>query len=368
MANCAPSFDPASQLSGLRVLAVQKDRPYAKPGQAVSMKLLWHDSNPKRARQAPQIAWFALCENPASDLFSLCFEQIGGIVADALDEVNPSFPADLVSRISLPNSQSTALADANDTFTFTVSDDIISARPPPTGPSATAYGLTYVFFAVCAGTLGLDPSLDFPVICFAEKDGEPGFGPTDERLSSEAFVVGYSSVYSYSEFRNANPIIRGLNFRGVPLATFPTAGGDSSERPPNSLMVSPEDFCIGADCPPASNLAECPPELTLDACEGDCPQAEVLPSVDSASAEVDDAASALGSAQLEEQMWMNYYATAGSFESGDVKLLNDATTGWSENYAAQFSPPSRPGVHHLWAVAHDNRGGSQWARIRMCIR
>ena len=54
---CAAQFDPGSELHGLRVLAVKKSKPYARPGSLVDLQLLWHDTEPDRP--PPQIAWLA---------------------------------------------------------------------------------------------------------------------------------------------------------------------------------------------------------------------------------------------------------------------------------------------------------------------
>src|SRR5262245_54382919 len=67
LAGCGVEFDPASEISGLRVLAVKKSSPYARPGERVDLSLLWHDS--VAGRPPPQIAWVAVCENPPADLF-----------------------------------------------------------------------------------------------------------------------------------------------------------------------------------------------------------------------------------------------------------------------------------------------------------
>ena len=65
---CGVDFDPASKVSTLRVLAVQKDKPYARPGDSVTLQLLWHDpSFALGAEPAPEIAWLASCENPPGD-------------------------------------------------------------------------------------------------------------------------------------------------------------------------------------------------------------------------------------------------------------------------------------------------------------
>ncbi|RDJ93132.1 class I SAM-dependent methyltransferase, partial [Lacticaseibacillus rhamnosus] len=95
---CGADFDPGSELSGLRVLAVKKSAPYAPPGSRVDLELLWYDDVPERP--APQIAWLAACENPAGDLFEGCFQA----AAELTPEGAPAAALDLLAsgRLSLP--------------------------------------------------------------------------------------------------------------------------------------------------------------------------------------------------------------------------------------------------------------------------
>ena len=66
-------------------------------------------------------------------------------------------------------------------------------------------------------------------------------------------------------------------------------------------------------------------------------------------------------------MWVNYYASAGEV-SEEVRLLNDATQGWNPDPDTKYKPGKEPGVAYVWSVAHDNRGGAEWARLRVCVR
>src|SRR5688572_11201017 len=122
---CAAEFDPASELAGLRVLAVKKTAPYARPGESVDLTMLWHDAEP--GRPPPQIAWVALCENPPADLFEACFTQLPDLPQEELE-----------ARISVPDPEATT---ANDRFSFVTSADLISSRPPPPEANTTPYGL-----------------------------------------------------------------------------------------------------------------------------------------------------------------------------------------------------------------------------------
>ncbi|MEY2934485.1 MAG: hypothetical protein RL033_5234, partial [Pseudomonadota bacterium] len=151
---CGAQFDPASELQGLRVLAVRKSAPYAQPGTTVDLQMLWHDSQPDRP--PPQIAWLASCQNPPADLFEICFSTLaalsGASSGQATPEVTAELLASLAGRVSLPSPGQT---QANDRFSFTTAPDIISSRPVPKDPTSVPYGVDFVLFAACAGTLEL---------------------------------------------------------------------------------------------------------------------------------------------------------------------------------------------------------------------
>ena len=357
LGGCAAEFDPGSELAGLRVLAVKKSAPYARPGSQVDLELLWSDTVPERA--PPEIAWLAFCQNPPADLFESCFSQV------------PTAPdaaqlAQLAARASLP----TAGAErANDHFSFQTSPDIIRSRPPPKDRTTVPYGLDYVLFAVCAGTLELRSDRPFPFVCYQEQDDEPGLSSGDVELGPSDFVVGYTAVFAYDELTNQNPLFSGVQWEGLELRP-----GESPSRAgePMGGALAPEDLCIGGACPPA--VAGLPPSvcheaLTLEACPDtdSCDQVELTPVLDPTSAEPDAAASALRANTLGEQMWVNFYASEGSV-SEEVRLLNDAAEGWNPDPDTKYKPGKEPGVAYLWSVAHDNRGGVEWARLRICIR
>jgi hypothetical protein len=359
---CGADFDPGSELAGLRVLAVKKSSPYATPGSQVELELLWHDSEPERP--PPQIAWLAACENPAGDLFEGCFQA----AAQLTPEGAPATALDLITRgrLSLPDPSSER---ANDRFSFATSPDIISARPPPKDPTTVPYGLDYVFFAACAGTLGLVDDRAFPFICYVEQDDEPGLSAGDTELGSSDFIVGYSAVFSYEALANQNPLISGVEWQDLQL--FPGEPPLSADGTPlDTPVLGPDDLCIGEACPPVPTEQDpgvCPEALSLPACPGDCDEVRFGPVVDPASAETDESASNLRSIQVQEQMWVNFYVSDGEV-SQEVRLLNDASVGWNADHATKFKPGKEPAVTYAWSVAHDNRGGAEWARLRVCVR
>ncbi|HYJ09486.1 MAG TPA: hypothetical protein VEX18_10765, partial [Polyangiaceae bacterium] len=134
---CGPEFDPSNELKTLRVLGVQKDKPYAQPGDEVTLQMLWHDGRDERERDRPvERAWVGGCVNPPGDLFYGCFAQQGNAATGGV-------PFGL-----------------GDSFKVQIPEDIISGRQGPFEPGQRRYGLYIVFFALCAGTLSFDMAVD----------------------------------------------------------------------------------------------------------------------------------------------------------------------------------------------------------------
>jgi hypothetical protein len=190
-------------------------------------------------------------------------------------------------------------------------------------------------------------------------------------LGSDDFVAGYTAIYSYEQFSNNNPVITGFEFNGQTLK--PT---DADGQP-----VSSTDFCLGDDCravadapPPASDAIDCTaPEQAfrcVPTCSDDgkspCHGYALKPILTQADNQEQDSVSAqqLGR-NVTEQMWINYYTDAGGFKS-PVRLLNDATNGWNDDYGTEFyAPKDANKVMRVWALVHDNRGGVAWAGISL---
>jgi hypothetical protein len=65
---CGPKFDPPSELQSLRVLGVQKDEPYAKPGDTINLQMLWEDASPDAASPSRKVTvtWSGPCFTAAS--------------------------------------------------------------------------------------------------------------------------------------------------------------------------------------------------------------------------------------------------------------------------------------------------------------
>lgn len=352
---CTPGFESPSRLKTLRVLAVQKDEPYAKPGDTVKLRMLLSDAGRDTPRGV-KVTWFAGCENPPGDLYAGCFAALAGVGTTA-----PG-PA-LTSGEGLE-------------FSFRLSPTIISSRPAPVDPKQPPYGVAYVFFAACPGTIRIVPPPDptrietLPIQCI---------GASGNPLGADDFVLGYTQVQAYDGFTNANPIVTGISLDDQPL-TPECIGAQCLPLESRELGISligadggavlpdagtPDAGSQGIDpCDTAglSCLARCTKEH-----QGDCPSHVLRVEVDPASAEHDSVQEARDGKTLLEQMWIDYYVDAGRLD-GDVRLLNDATVGWHAAHGTKLLTPRESGPFHVWAVVHDNRGGAEWVRARLSTR
>jgi hypothetical protein len=323
---CGPQFDPPSELKSLRILAVQKDEPYAKAGDTVNLSMLWQDASPKHldAQGNPrpiQITWDSACVNPPGDLYFGCFPQLAQATLAQLG--------------------------TGDQFSVTIPTDIIHASGDPKQPP---YGTAFVFFAACAGTITpVVPTEDSP-LPFACKDPNSG-----ALLGSEDFVAGYSTIYVFNDFTNSNPVLTDASQQGH--FTFQAQTFDATCVDASCLtLASPTDPCA------SPGDARCVPICADDGDVQKCTGYDLKPVIDGtlpANAEADTAAELDYGRAYDEEMWIDYYADHGNF-SPPVKLLRDAQTGFSAAYDTKFYAPKDAGPIQVWAVVHDNRGGVSW--------
>jgi hypothetical protein len=327
-AACGPQFDPSNEIKTLRVLGVKKDKPYAQPGDAVNLQLLWHDPE-GRPDAKLQRAFIGGCVNPPGDLYYGCFAQYGQTGG--------------VPPIGF-----------GDSFQVTLPPDIISSRQD-LEPGQTRYGVYIVFFAVCAGTLEFVTDTDL------ESAGSTGLplrclDEAKQPLGSEDFVVGYSTIYSFEGVSNQNP---SFSVDEAGQGEFLVAGN-----------AVPAD-CVGEACQAAPAVevdCDVTPERCIKACADDgdpaCPAIEVKPAIDK-SVERDEVSSTLFGTNVTEQMWVNYYVDRGGMS--EVRLLNDTSSGWNEKYRGQLRAPKASGPMQIWSVIHDNRGGMEFARVTLGV-
>jgi hypothetical protein len=372
---CGVGFETAAELEGLRVIGVQKSAPYARPGDTIDLRMLYHDD--VEEERPVQVLWLRGCQNPPRDLVQLCTEVFREAVKQA--DVPPpprGEPTEeelgaLIESLSDVFGSEQLLGDAasdtegsasqlegipglgtfafgfGDSFQFTVAEDVITSRPPPMDPKVPPYGVEFVFSIACAGQLWLDSEAKgFPVRCYDE-DGV--------LVPPDRYEVGYTKLWIYDEIENANPLITGIEVKGERLAD------DDVCIDEECLPLSPADD-EGVECPRARTLKTCADEDNL----GACPKLPFRVLVDQSRIDQDGVLSLLEGAPVNEQMWVNYYTDDGKFAS-DVVLVNDSVAGFHEDNGTKFFSPEKEGLSHVWAVVHDNRGGVSWARFEVCI-
>lgn len=322
LAACGTDFQPAADVDSLRVLAIQADHPIATPGTTVNLTMLSYDGSPKAKRpdgsaRPLSIAWFGGCENPSGDAFYRCYDY----------------------ATLTPAQDSGVVSGAGATFSVPISSGILSRK---TSGQSAPYGLAFVLYAVCGGTLVKVTPTD---------QSAPPIGCVDEAgkaLTQQDFVFGYLPIYVY-----------------------PAAGNISTKNP----LVTPGSFDGRTDPPAACNAMTpcgsgdhcgtagvCLP--VVDACKSrdtsTCPKHTFTPTVDMSSIETDAITLAVDHKTEVERIYVNYYSYLGSVSDGS-KSIEAPNIGWTADYSTTWIAPDRGGQEaRLFAVVRNNRGGVSW--------
>jgi hypothetical protein len=335
--SCAPGgFRNEETISSVRILASSADPPYAKPGDSVTMHVLAVDG--RASRPSPmQVYWLAapdgtpfVCENPPDDAYYACFQKLGsspsGEAGAGVDGGTSGHPSGGSSPFPPPG---VALPIAPGTTTrFKMPLDAVTshARVPGT---PVPYGTAILFNIACAGHLEFlpyDPNdinpVKVPIGCF---------DAAHNRLGPDDYVFGFTRVYAYEAVTNANPVIDHVDVDGQRadlVQGFPTA------------------VCTTSD-------------------SSKCPAVHIGPVVPPSSWETNPEAHDANGNALHEEIWTDFYATAGQFNDS-ARLLYDARTGslgGPSQTDNQFDPPQNAGDGSIWIVVHDSRGGAAWVRV-----
>jgi hypothetical protein len=339
-------FDPASKVDSVRLFVVKADKPYAKPGETVTLEGLTADARKDKPRAA-KLYWIPiLCLNPQDDLYYLCFAPPGdggrqagstrlvsvGPLADAGGGAGVGAGADAGPLAgnnpfaSIPTGVDLApFLPQGPTFTFRMPDDAIKLRPGAAAP----YGLGIVFNILCAGRVEFatrDPAggvQQVPVLCTDENGAQ---------LPPSVYVIGISRVYAYADRVNTNPVIDTLSFEGKDVAV--TAG------------------------------------ITVDVCttekEKDCKENKFGIHVSDSSWELNPS-DVTPNGEIHEQIWVDWYSDLGKFDD-EARLLFDTQVGRVSDSDVTFRAPKTPVDGTIWAVVHDNRGGAAWIVVPLHVR
>jgi hypothetical protein len=348
---CGPrGFQDSALINAVRILATRADRPYARPGETVTLSVLAADG--RTSKPEPMVIyWFPValtpplslplppssfvCEDPEGDAYYACFGSLASVIGGAADGGRGDAGA---SPAIGPGIDLSPFLPQGPTFSVPIPSDIVDKHPIVAGTSP--YGVALVFNMACAGhpeILPVDSSnLSFnqlPVGCF-DKNGN--------QLGADSFVVGYATIYAYDTLTNANPVISEVLFQGQAL----DGGylGDSS--------VADATQVEGGVVVPACTASD------RDACA----KYSFDIAVPDASWQVDPQDMGPNGQVLHEQIWVDYYWTAGDF-SDDSRLVYDPTVGYVGNTSVLLTPPANPSAATFWAVVHDNRGGVAWSVV-----
>ena len=341
-------FDPASKVDSVRLFGVKADKPYARPGETVTLEALFTDARKERPRVA-KLYWIpVLCLNPREDLYYLCFappgdggRQAGGT---RLIPVGPLADAGAAAEAGAgaPGGDAGAFGGSNPfasiptgvdlgpflpqgpTFTFKIPEDSVQERL-----GSDPYGLAIVFNILCAGRVEFASrdlsggAQQLPILCTDENGA---------KLPPSDYVIGISRVYAYTTRVNTNPVIETLTLEGK-------------------------------DVLPAQGITV---ERCTEAKQADCKENKIDIKVSDSSWELNPS-EVTREGELREQIWVNWYSDIGKLDS-DSRLLFDTREGRVPESEVKYFAPKEPTDGTLWGVVHDNRGGSAWIFVPLHVR
>lgn len=340
---CDDEFEAPSEVRGVRVLAVRADPASGQPGGTTHLTMLVAD---QRAGRKLEVAWLGGCHNPPTRQFYGCQSQLRA-AAELLEKRVLLTPANRLPAGSFSATEVTPSgASAELAFEFELPADILS-NAVRISTDAVHYGVSFVFFAVCAGELrpSLHAEAQVPFECHDAASGQ--------ELGYRDFVTGFATVYSFEGLRNSNPELSSVRFAGIdPDALAVRCANDAD----CSALIGENRPGVAARCAVGGY---CVPRV--EPCAGDeCREFPV--SVDSSPATAEPLPEG-GS----EMVWSNFYTNGGTFDV-DTVLLSDRRAGWLEPQPAYYEPPRQPvGLVDLWVTINDHRGGAVWRSFQILV-
>jgi hypothetical protein len=284
-----------------------------------------------------EVAWFADCNNPASNDPIKCLNHYG----------------DWFRGVSTPLSESPEVAalpyfKLGADFDYQAPLDFLQGEVS-VADQGVRYGTGYVYFAACAGKLYPAPGLtdQVPVQCHDRVTGAP--------LDQKRFVAGVTTLYGYDTIRNDNPTIlaSALNRTLIPTGT----------------CTSDAECGRGFTC---TSDKECVPVVEL------CNRSEHCPAY---CFSINVAAQSFALTSLDgtivtnppKSLWVEYYTNAGSVpDEGDARFgMRMPQAGESSVWspcAAWQRPAKATDNARIWLVLRDDRGGITWHTQRIIVR
>jgi hypothetical protein len=314
------NFASAAKVDSVRLLASQVDLPFAREGETVTIRVLAVDG-----RASPivpmAIYWMpAPCVDPSGDDYFACFAAY-----DPSSNGARSGPGGIPLTAGL---DLTPFLAAGDSFSFAMPGGVIGSHPVVAG-TRYRYGLAVAFVVACAGHVEIvrrDPGNPqaSPIAC-VNAEHVP-VAPSD-------YAIGFVRVYAYESLRNQNPVIDHVSYGGAAI------------RAPAGITA---------------------PRCTAGS-ENDCPKTDLDAVVPASSDEMNPLDVDPSGNPRREQIWVDYYTTGGQF-GDDGRVLYDPIQGKLSSTATSFQASQQAGNATLWAVVHDNRGGTDWQSVPVVTR
>jgi len=374
LAACSEDFEPPSHVHGLRVLAVQTDPGSGVPGARMALRMLVAQQtlaaagtvgtdgaagaadgsagDNGTASDAPSgnsngptsdcassphrfsVAWVAGCNNPPGRQYFSCLPAMREAAARVMS--GQSSPVALAASLGCDEPATH--------FAFTLPEDIVSSAPL-VEHDPIHYGVSYVFFAACAGNLTFDAAAggDIPAVCTGF-DGKP--------VDASGFVTGFTTIYSYENQINGNPILDAVTFDGEDM---PATSPASAPAPCTSDADCAGDYRHPRIC--TADTRTCAPVITT--CTDACKEFRIAPRVNPASFEQFSGGN--------EIMWASYYTNAGPVKD-DTRLIVDRVNGPTSDYSTVWATPKHSGTARLWLTVNDQRGGANWGYFDVAVQ
>ena len=328
LAGCGTSFASESLVESVRLLAIQADKPYAAPGDTVTMTALAYDG---RASQPPPMVPPAMAQPPTMPVFwvpVVCPDPPGDSYFALLPRLRH------LRQGAPPGADLSSVLTAGPTFSFQVPEDVISAHAPEVG-AAVRHGR------------GVRDRLRGTR---AARGPQPGHGPAGaaprllrrhrrrarpRRLGVRLCAGLLLRQRSHQpEPGHLQPDVRGHGRRphACPSSPSSTAPAPAGARPPRARHR-------GAAVERRARSRR-PERQRHGPARGD-----------------------LGRLLSDRRQ----RPTAAGSVSGSA-LLYDATAGKVSSSTAQLTPPTVAGDQFLWAVVHDNRGGVAWQGVTVQVQ
>lgn len=298
-----------SELDSVRILAVRADLPYARPGETVALEALVVDA--RRERPEPLRTWWF----PVP-----CIDPPGGRYYDCYPALEARYPLGVDLGPQLAAGTSTSV---------TIPPDALANVTPVPGRVGDPIVTSWTFLVACAGHVERIARSGR----FAENAPPFGcFGADGKQLSPAEGVFGFTRVSVSATRRNAIPTLKGIVLRGQPI-----------------------DPVKGVSIPRCDRGF-------LETLADDCDSLGMATVFDDADAEVDPENLGADGLPGRETIYSDWYVTIGRFEQ-ERRIERDPFTGRPEIPDVLFEPWQSPGKGTLWAVLHDNRGGTSWLSV-----